>query len=253
MYPAKRTGPESVLLNMLGWPGTPGAERLQQAWRLLESGPGDSPVATDAKRDRDVLADLPVTLEYRARSRDAFLRQEAGREPDQPGRTTPSGPGSGDSGSTSSRGMGPPGKSTSCRRCPPGSSPSVSPRPGCPRASRPCWRRSGSGMAPRVATGAKRGSGSGRQNRDDFKIKSRSPSGPGWSTGPPGRAAPPWRSPLLTQSLTRGNRDRLDRKTFRCIAYGHTADTEVNAAENIRRQGIADPLGVPPEGSRLRG
>ena len=68
MDPRKRTGPDSLL----GWPGTPGAERLHRAWRLLESGPGEIVAATDAKQDRDVLADLPVTLEYRAR--DAFLR-----------------------------------------------------------------------------------------------------------------------------------------------------------------------------------
>ena len=42
-------------------------------------------------------------------------------------------------------------------------------------------------------------------------------------------------------SLTRGNRDRLNWNTFRCTAYGHTADAEVNEAENIRRQGLADP------------
>ena len=51
--------------------------------------------------------------------------------------------------------------------------------------------------------------------------------------------------PALHTSLTRGNRN-----TFRCTAHGHTADAEVNEAENIRRQGLPDPLGVPPEGSR---
>ena len=56
--------------------------------------------------------------------------------------------------------------------------------------------------------------------------------------------------PAPHTSLTRGNRDQLNRNTFRCTAYGHTADAEVNGAENIRRQGLADPPGVPPEGSR---
>ena len=49
--------------------------------------------------------------------------------------------------------------------------------------------------------------------------------------------------PAPHTSLTRGNRDRLNRNTFRCTAYGHTADAEVNGAENIRRKGLADPPG----------
>ena len=47
--------------------------------------------------------------------------------------------------------------------------------------------------------------------------------------------------PALHTSLTRGNRDKLNRNTFRCTAHGHTADAEVIAAENIRRQGLAAP------------